>query len=93
MIEQLSQTDGVTLVEKNFRAAVEKTGGSINSVMEIISNLLKEENPDPDTAIFILDDMESDSDDEDGIPHKKERDSPLHHETEADDEDLFTDLL
>ena len=93
MIEQLSQVEGVTLVEKNFRSAVEEYGGSINSVMEIISKLLKDEDTNPETAIFILDGMDDDEDDEDGKPQKKSKESPLHHEPDAENEDFFADLV
>ena len=90
MIEQLDQVEGVTLNAQNFREAVEKTGGSINAVMDIIRGLLAEDKQDPEKAVFIIDlpEESEDESDESGAAEESKDDniSPLIDEGNLDGE-------
>jgi len=51
LIIQMKNIEGVKLNEERFRELIEKTGGEISSVMEIVKDLLRKEDAEAEAAV------------------------------------------
>ena len=54
LIERLHEINGVELREDKFREALQKSGGSLDAVMDMVRDIVKNDNLDPEDEIFII---------------------------------------
>lgn len=54
LVERLHEINGVELREDKFRAALIKSGGSLDAVMDMVRDIVKSDDVDPEDQIFII---------------------------------------